>query len=99
VFNKYSIFLGGFGLLGVLGFGALAWRPAKIPPTRNGARVHSIDDSAAKNVKGYIRSLVLDDPSDTVVGWVLVFASSYPAVIRAADLVKVDWLAGDGAKV
>jgi CO/xanthine dehydrogenase Mo-binding subunit len=71
----------------------------KIPPTRNGARVQSIDDSAARNVKGYISSLALEDPSDTVPGWVMVFASSYPAAIRAADLVKVDWVAGDGANV
>ncbi len=71
----------------------------KIPPTRNGARVRSIDDSAARTVKGYISSLVLEDPSNTVPGWVMVFASSYPAAIRAADLVKVDWLAGDGAKI
>src|SRR6185312_9993447 len=41
----------------------------KIPPTRNGARVRSIDDSAARNVKGYIRSLALEDPSHTVPGW------------------------------
>ena len=71
----------------------------KIPPTRNGASVHSIDDSAARSVKGYIKSLALDDPSDTVPGWVMVFASSYPAAIRAADLVKVDWVAGDAANV
>jgi isoquinoline 1-oxidoreductase subunit beta len=71
----------------------------KIPPTRNGARVRSIDDSAARKVKGYISSLVLEDPSNTVPGWVMVFASTYPAAIRAADLVKVDWLAGDGAKI
>jgi isoquinoline 1-oxidoreductase subunit beta len=71
----------------------------KIPPTRNGARVRSIDDSAARKVKGYINSLALEDPSDTVPGWVMVFANSYPAAIRAADLVKVDWAAGDGANV
>ena len=71
----------------------------KIPPTRNGARVRSIDDSAARKVKGYISSLALEDPSNTVPGWVMVFASSYPAAISAADLVKVDWLAGDGAKI
>ena len=71
----------------------------KIPPTRNGARVRSIDDSAAKKVKGYISSLALEDPSDTVPGWVLVFASSYPAAIRAADLVKVEWAAGNGANI
>jgi CO/xanthine dehydrogenase Mo-binding subunit len=71
----------------------------KIPPTRNGAKVRSVDDSAAKKVKGYISSLVLEDPSDTVPGWVMVFASSYPAAIRAADLIKVDWIAGSAANV
>jgi isoquinoline 1-oxidoreductase beta subunit len=71
----------------------------KIPPTRNGARVRSIDDSAAKKVKGFIGTLALDDPSETVPGWVMVLASSYPAAIRAADLVKVEWTAGEGAKV
>ena len=71
----------------------------KIPPTRNGAKVRSVNDSAAKKVKGYISSLVIEDPSDTVAGWVMVFASSYPAAIRAADLVKVDWIAGYGANV
>jgi isoquinoline 1-oxidoreductase beta subunit len=78
--------------------GMLYARP-KIPPTRNGARVRSIDDSAARRVKGYIGSLALEDPSNTVPGWVMVFASSYPAAISAADLVRVDWLAGDGAKI
>jgi isoquinoline 1-oxidoreductase beta subunit len=71
----------------------------KIPPTRNGAKVRSIDDSAARTVKGYVSSLALDDPSDTVPGWVMVFANSYPAAIRAADLVKVDWVWGDGANI
>jgi isoquinoline 1-oxidoreductase beta subunit len=71
----------------------------KIPPTRNGAKVRSIDDSAARKVKGYISSLTLEDPSNTVPGWVMVFASSYPAAIRAADLIKIDWIAGDGAKI
>jgi len=71
----------------------------KIPPTRNGASVRSIDDSAARRVKGYIRCLALEDPSGTVPGWVMVFASSYPAAIRAADLVKVDWTPGEGANV
>jgi len=42
--------------------------------------------------QGYIRTLALDDPSDTVPGWVMVFATSYPVAIRAADLVKVDWV-------
>ena len=71
----------------------------KIPPTRNGSIVRAVDDSAAKRVKGYLTSLVLEDPSNTVPGWVVVCATSYPAAIRAADLVKVDWAAGDAARV
>ena len=71
----------------------------KIPPTRYGSVVRAVDDSAAKRVKGYLTSLVLEDPSNTVPGWVVVCATSYPAAIRAADLVKVDWAAGDAAKV
>jgi isoquinoline 1-oxidoreductase subunit beta len=71
----------------------------KIPPTRNGSVVRAVDDSAAKRVKGYLTSLVLEDPSNTVPGWVVVCATSYPAAIRAADLIKVDWAAGDAAQV
>jgi isoquinoline 1-oxidoreductase beta subunit len=90
---------------GTTRYGIDAWadgmvyaRP-KIPPTRNGAIVLSVDDTAAKKVKGYLQSLVLEDPSNTVPGWVMVLATSYPAAIRAADLVKVEWRAGNGAKV
>ena len=71
----------------------------KIPPTRNGSKVKSVNDSAARKVKGYLQSLVLDDPSDTVPGWVMVIAETYPAAIRAADAVKVDWTPGPGATV
>ena len=71
----------------------------KIPPTRNDSVVRSVDDSAARRVKGYLTSLVLDDPSNTVPGWVVVCATSYPAAIRAADLVKVDWTAGSATEV
>lgn len=78
--------------------GMIYARP-KIPPTRYDSKVISIDDSAAKNSPGYIRSLVLDDPSGTVPGWVMVFAHSFPAANRAADLVKVKWSSGEAANV
>jgi CO/xanthine dehydrogenase Mo-binding subunit len=71
----------------------------KMPPTRYGSKVTSLDDTAARKVKGYIRSLVIDDPSETVQGWVMVIAENYPAAIRAADAVKVEWSAGPAAKV
>jgi isoquinoline 1-oxidoreductase subunit beta len=78
--------------------GMIYARP-KIPPTRYGAKVRSIDDSAARKVKGYIRSLAIEDPSNSVPGWVMVFANSYPAAIRAAEFVRVDWEAGPAANI
>src|SRR4030095_10227744 len=71
----------------------------KIPPTRYGSVVRAVDDSAAKRIKGYLQSIVLEDLSNTVPGWVVVCATSYPAAIRAADLIKVDWTAGDAGRV
>ncbi|MDI1365971.1 MAG: molybdopterin-dependent oxidoreductase, partial [bacterium] len=66
----------------------------KLPPTRHGSKVLSVNDSAAKKIKGYLRCLTIDDPSDTVPGWVLVIAESYHAALRASDLVTVKWAAG-----
>jgi isoquinoline 1-oxidoreductase beta subunit len=78
--------------------GMVYGRP-KIPPTRNGSKVVSVNDTAAREVKGYLQSIVLDDPSDTVPGWVMVVAENYPAAERAADLVRVEWTAGPGRDV
>ncbi|MFT8721104.1 MAG: molybdopterin cofactor-binding domain-containing protein [Acetobacter malorum] len=71
----------------------------KLPPTRYGSKVVSVDDSEAKKIKGYIRYIVLNDPSDTVPGWVAVLASTYPAAIRATDALKVTWTPGKTANV
>lgn len=70
-----------------------------LPPTRNGSSVNAVDDSAARAVKGYQQSVVLQDPSNTVPGWVMVVADSWWAAKKAADLVKVDWNAGATASV
>jgi CO/xanthine dehydrogenase Mo-binding subunit len=71
----------------------------KLPPTRNGSKVVSVDDGAAKKVRGYLRYLVLDDPSGTVPGWVMVIAETYWAAIRATEALNVTWTPGDGATV
>lgn len=71
----------------------------RIPPTRYGSTVLSIDDSAARKVKGYLKSVALNDPSNSVPGWVMVFADSYAAASRAADLVVIKWRAGAAANV
>ncbi|MBO1361010.1 xanthine dehydrogenase family protein molybdopterin-binding subunit [Acetobacter sacchari] len=78
--------------------GMVYGRP-KMPPTRYGSKVVSVDDAEAKKVPGYLRYIVLDDPSDTVPGWVVVLASSYPAAIRATDRLKVEWTPGKTAHV
>lgn len=78
--------------------GAVYARP-KVPPTRNGSKVVSVDDSAAKAIKGYRQSLVLDDPSGTVPGWVMVLADTWMAALRAADKVQVTWQNDDTAQV
>jgi CO/xanthine dehydrogenase Mo-binding subunit len=70
-----------------------------IPPTRYDSKVVAIDDSAARRVPGYIQSISLHDPSGTVPGWVMVYADSFVAADRAANLVKVTWSVGDAAHV
>src|SRR5258708_14056613 len=59
-----------------------------IPPTRYGSKAISIDDSAAKPLPGYIRSVALDEPSGTIPGWVMVYADTFTPANRACDLVN-----------
>ena len=70
-----------------------------IPPTRYGSTINSIDDTAAKDIPGYVQTLVLDDPSDMLQGWALVIAENFPAAMRAAAAVEVDWAPGPTASV
>jgi isoquinoline 1-oxidoreductase beta subunit len=77
----------------------MVYAAPKIPPTRNGSTVVSVDDSKAKGLPGYAGHLVLDDPSKTVPGWVLVFADSTYNAFRAAGLVDVTWKSDDTADV
>ena len=70
-----------------------------MPPTRYGSKVNSIDDSAATSIRGYRQAIEINDPSGTTSGWVLAIADSYPAAIKAADAIKVDWTPGPGADV
>ena len=77
----------------------MVYAAPKIPPTRNGSTVVSVDDSKAKGLPGYAGHLVLDDPSKTVPGWVLVFADSTYNAFRAAALVDVTWKSDDTAGV
>src|SRR4029077_19233047 len=88
---------GRYGLDAVVD-GMVYARP-KVPPTRHDSKVVSIDDSAARRVPGYLKSLALDDPSETVPGWVMVYAETFIAANNAADLVKVKWSSGKAATI
>ena len=70
-----------------------------LPPTRYGSTVNSVDDSAAKDIKGYLETVVLDDPSGTVPGWVVVLGQTLYAARSAAFEIRVDWAAGETANV
>ena len=70
-----------------------------IPPTRYGSTIDGIDDTAAKDIRGYIRTIALEDPSEVLQGWAVVVAEDYPAAIRAAAAVEVDWTPGPTAEV
>ena len=70
-----------------------------IPPTRYGSEITSVDDSAARAVSGYQQTLTLADPSGFAQGWAVVIAESFPAAMKAAELVNIEWQAGPTAEI
>ena len=72
-----------------------------IPPVRNGARVISVDDSAAQGVKGYVGHVVADGPviEHYMTGIVLAVADTYHAARKVADLLTVEYDVGPNATV
>ncbi|WP_293677353.1 molybdopterin cofactor-binding domain-containing protein [uncultured Phenylobacterium sp.] len=62
-----------------------------LPPTRYGSQVVTIDETAARQVPGYVNAIALQDPSGTVPGWVMVYAESFAAADKAAKRLKVTW--------
>jgi len=55
-----------------------------LPPTRNGSQVNYVMDAPAKEIKGYLQTVVLKDPSNTVPGWAVVIAETYAAALPEA---------------
>jgi len=62
------------------------------PPTREGGKHIAVDDSAAKKVKGYVKTVVTPD-------LVAVLATSYEAAVKARDALKITWDPGPNANV
>ena len=65
-----------------------------LPPTRYGSRVMAFDDSQAKNVPGYLQTVMIEDPSETCQGWLAVVAETWPAAMKATEALKVSWEPG-----
>ncbi len=70
-----------------------------IPPTRYGSTINSINDTVARDIPGYLQTLELTDPSQILQGWALVIAETFPAAMKAADAVEVDYTPGPTADV
>jgi len=71
----------------------------KLPPVRYGAKVTSVDDSAAKKVKGFVQAVTINDPTGTTSGWIVVLADTWPNAKAASDALKVQYDLGPTAKV
>ena len=69
------------------------------PPVRYGAKVLSVDESAAKQVPGYIRHVVVEDPLGVQTGWVMAVAEGYWAASQAAEALQIDYDLGANAGV
>jgi isoquinoline 1-oxidoreductase len=62
------------------------------PPTREGGKHTAVDDSAAKQVKGYVATVVTPQI-------VAVVANTYENAVKARDALKITWDPGKNANV
>ena len=67
-----------------------------VPPKRLGAKIISINDKKAKQIKGYLTTIPFNFPDEALNGGILthvplVDASNYPSAMRAAKLIDVNW--------
>ncbi|NPU65488.1 xanthine dehydrogenase family protein molybdopterin-binding subunit [Bradyrhizobium sp. 83012] len=69
------------------------------PPVRFGATVKSVDDSEAKKVPGFIKTVTLDDKTGSTSGWVVAVANTFANAKKAADALKITYDKGPYANV
>ena len=70
-----------------------------MPPSRYGSTVVSVDETAAKDIPGYVQAVTLTDPTHNVDGWVVAVAETFWAAQKAAKALNVEWKAGARASV
>ena len=69
------------------------------PPTRYGAMPTAVDDNAAQGIDGYVKTLVVEDPTGVQKGYAIAIGETYWAADAAAAAVDVTWDAGPNAGV
>jgi isoquinoline 1-oxidoreductase len=69
------------------------------PPVRFGATVKLVDDSSAKKVPGFIKTVTLDDKTGSTTGWVVAVANTYAQAKKAAEALKISYDSGANAKL
>jgi isoquinoline 1-oxidoreductase beta subunit len=70
----------------------MAYAKVAYPPTREGGKHRTVDDSAARQVKGHLQTIVTDD-------LVAVVAETYEAAVEARDALRIIWDLGPNANV
>ena len=70
-----------------------------MPPTRYGAMPQSVDDSAARDIDGYVKTLLVADSTGVQKGYAIAIGETYWAADAAAAAVDVTWDAGPNAGV
>jgi isoquinoline 1-oxidoreductase beta subunit len=62
------------------------------PPTREGGKHTAVDDTQARKVKGWVKTIVNDQ-------LVAVVATSYESAVKARDALKITWAPGPNTGV
>ncbi len=70
-----------------------------VPPSRYGNSITKVNDKKAVNIPGYLGYEILNDPSETLQGWVCVLATSYYSAIKAGDAIVVSYKKSPATKV
>ncbi|MBL27468.1 MAG: aldehyde dehydrogenase [Rhodospirillaceae bacterium] len=65
-----------------------------MPRSRYKAKALSVDETEAKKIPGFLKSVIVNDSSGKCTGWVLALAEKFPQAMKAAKALKVEWDAG-----
>ncbi len=77
----------------------MAYGALVTPRARYGSKALSVDDTQAQTIPGYLQAVTVDDSFGKCTGWVVALAESFPAAVKAAQVLEVEWDAGPHANV